>query len=231
METSRQTATGPGDGDGTAGREPGPPSAPSRKRLPPEERREQIVQAAVAFFAEVGFEGRTRDLSSRLGITQSLLYKYFDSKESLLEAVFERVYLGRLSPDWPGLLTDRGRPLKERMLRFYFEYTDAIFRYEWLRIFMFSGLAGGELNARYFAHVRPLLLEPLLEEVRAEARSGRVPDMEDIWNLHGSIVYLGIRRHIYQTGAPDDVRPVIERAIDRLLRDFGIATDGVSGPG
>ncbi|WP_207480784.1 TetR/AcrR family transcriptional regulator [Arenibaculum pallidiluteum] len=201
-----------------------PRRARQRKRLPPEERRLQIVQAAVAFFAEVGLEGRTRDLSSRLGITQSLLYKYFDSKESLLDAVFEHVYLGRLSPEWPALLRDRSLPLKERIFRFYCEYTDAIFRYEWLRIFMFSGLTGEKLNARYFTHLQQFALAPLMDEIQAAAQGERRPDMEDIWNLHGSIVYLGIRKHIYQTPTPDDVRPVIERAIDRLLRDFGIET-------
>ena len=46
--------------------------------------------------------------------------------------------------------------------------------------------------------------------------------MEDLWNLHGSIVYLGIRRHIYHLPTPDDVMPVIERAIDRFLAGFAI---------
>ena len=46
--------------------------------------------------------------------------------------------------------------------------------------------------------------------------------MEDIWNLHGGIVYLGIRRFVYQTPTPDDDGPAIEHAIDRFLRDFGV---------
>lgn len=206
---------------------PGVPTASARsaalkRRLRPAERRLQIVEAAVAFFAEAGLAGTTRDLSQRLGITQSLLYKYFDSKESLVEAVFERVYLDRLQPEWRALLLDRALPLRERMLRFYTAYTDAIFTYEWMRIFMFSGLAGAQLNARYLGHLRVAFLEPMLGEIAASATSTRLPDMEDIWNLHGGIVYLGIRRFVYQTPTPDDVGPAIERAIDRFLRDFGI---------
>jgi AcrR family transcriptional regulator len=206
---------------------PGAPTAPARstapkRRLRPAERRLQIVEAAVAFFAEAGLAGTTRDLSQRLGITQSLLYKYFDSKESLLEAVFERVYLDRLQPEWRALLLGRALPLRERMLRFYTAYTDAIFTYEWMRIFMFSGLAGAQLNARYLGHLRVAFLEPMLGEIAASAASTRLPDMEDIWNLHGGIVYLGIRRFVYQTPTPDNVGPAIERAIDRFLRDFGI---------
>jgi hypothetical protein len=40
------------------------------------EREREIVRGAVAYFAEVGFEGSTRDPAARLGITQPLLYRY-----------------------------------------------------------------------------------------------------------------------------------------------------------
>ncbi|WP_296574886.1 TetR/AcrR family transcriptional regulator [Phreatobacter sp.] len=193
-----------------------------RKRLPPEARREQIVDAAVCYFAEVGLAGTTRDLAKRAGITQALLYQYFGSKAELLEAVFARVYLDRMSPRWPGLITDRSRSLRERMLTFYAEYTGAIFSYEWLRIFMAAGLAGEALNRRYLDHVRDVLLAPLLEEIRFAARPDAQPEMEDLWNLHGGIIYLGIRRHIYHLPTPDDVMPVIERAVDRFLAGFAI---------
>jgi AcrR family transcriptional regulator len=214
----------PRDPDGEGAR------APRQRRLSPEARRLQIVETAVAFFAEVGLDGRTRDLSARLGITQSLLYKYFDSKESLLEAVFEHVYLGRLSPDWPRLIADRSLSLEERMVRFYCEYTDAIFSYEWMRIFMFSGLAGAHLNRRYLDHVQSLLLGPLMDEIKFYAGSRRRPEVEDIWNLHGGIIYLGIRKFIYQMETPDAVHPVIERAVTRFLRDFDIACDEPRSP-
>jgi AcrR family transcriptional regulator len=193
-----------------------------RRRLPPEMRRASIMDAAVAFFAEAGLDGSTRELSERAGVTQPLLYKYFDSKAALIEAVFNHVYIDRLSPEWPHLIRDRSRPLRERVMTFYFAYSRAIFTYEWMRIFVFAGLAGGELNARYLAHLRESMLEPLLEELRAEAKGERAPDIEDLWNLHGGLVYLGIRKYVYQVPTPEDLTPVIERSIDRFLKDFGI---------
>jgi len=192
------------------------------RRLAPHARREQIIDAAVCYFAEAGLSGTTRDLAKRAGITQALLYQYFASKTELLEAAFERVYLDRMSPTWPPLLVDQTVPLKARMLRFYREYTAAIFTYEWMRIFMWAGLAGEQLNRRYLEHVRDVLLTPLMQEVANAARGPRRPEMEDLWNLHGGIVYLGIRRHIYHLPTPDDVMPVVERAVDRFLTDFGI---------
>ena len=193
-----------------------------RRRLPPEARRGQIIDAAVSYFAEVGLSGTTRDLAKRAGVTQALLYQYFRSKADLLEAVFERVYLDRMSPRWPVVIRDRSLPLRDRMLAFYGDYIHAIFTYEWMRIFMAAGLAGEALNRRYLEHVRDVLLAPLLEELRHVAPGPVTPEVEDLWNLHGSIVYLGIRRHIYHLPTPDDVMPVIERAIDRFLAGFAI---------
>ncbi|ETX29151.1 TetR/AcrR family transcriptional regulator [Roseivivax isoporae] len=187
-----------------------------RRRLPPEERREQIIDAAVRFFADVGLDGNTRDLAKRLGVTQSLIFRYFDSKQDLIEAVYGRVYLDRISPGWAALLRDRSRPVKERMTTFYREYGERIFDHDWMRIFMFSGLAGADLNRRYLDHLGRTLLLPMLDEIEAEL--GFAPSPEDLWNLHGGIVYIGIRKHIYQMPVPDDPYPGIERAIDRFLR-------------
>ncbi len=195
----------------------------ARRRLPPGERRQQIVDGAVAFFAEVGLEGNTRDLARRLGVTQSLIFRYFATKDDLIEAVYEQVYLERLSPDWPDRLTDRTTPLRDRLLDFYTQYSALIFQSEWMRIFMFSGLAGAALNRRYLQQLSGVLLKPLLAEVADAATRGPTPTMEDIWNLHGGIVYIGIRQHIYGMPCPDDPSEAIERAIDRFLCAFGVA--------
>ncbi len=197
----------------------------TRRRLPPAERRQQIVDEAVRFFAEVGLEGKTRELAKRLGVTQSLLFNYFATKDELIEAVYEKVYIDRLSPDWPERLTDRSVPLRDRLLAFYSEYSALIFEREWMRIFMFSGLAGVSLNHRYLAHLGDVILRPLLAETEALARPGARPSMEDVWNLHGGIVYIGIRQHIYRMPAPEDPDAEIARAIDKYLRYFDIGPD------
>lgn len=198
-------------------------SATARRRLPPEERREQIVEEAVAYFAEIGLEGNTRGLSKRMGVTQSLIFNYFSTKADLIEAVYRKVYLDRISPTWPALMIDRSLPIRDRLLRFYDEYTRAIFTYEWMRIFMFSGLAGAELNRRYLFHLRTLVLYPMLQELRAAASGPDLPQEEDMWNLHGGIIYIGIRRFVYQMPTPDDDTTAITASIDRFLKSFDIA--------
>ncbi|MBU1305452.1 MAG: TetR/AcrR family transcriptional regulator [Alphaproteobacteria bacterium] len=195
-------------------------STAKRRRLPPDERRQKIVNGAVAFFAKVGLEGKTRDLATHLGITQSLLFNYFESKDALIEAVYAQVYIDRLSPAWPRRLSDRAVPLRTRLLAFYTDYSSLIFEYEWMRIFMFSGLAGAELNRRYLDHMHKMILQPLLEEIRVASAKSMTPDMEDLWNLHGGIVYIGIRQHIYRMPSPEDPSQAIERAVDRFLQAF-----------
>ena len=82
-----------------------------KKRLTPSDREQEIVDEAVQFFAEFGFNGRTRDLAKRIGITQPLLYRYFPNKDDLIERVFKEVYLNWIIPDWSINLKKRSIPL------------------------------------------------------------------------------------------------------------------------
>lgn len=54
------------------------------------DRRKQILQAAVEVFAERGFH-RTRvsDIAKQAGVAYGLIYHYFDSKDHVLNSVFE----------------------------------------------------------------------------------------------------------------------------------------------
>lgn len=55
-----------------------------------EDRREQIIDAAMQIFAEKGFARATnRDIAEKAGITTGLIYYYFKSKEDLLKAALE----------------------------------------------------------------------------------------------------------------------------------------------
>src|SRR6478672_12126266 len=54
-------------------------------------RREQLLAAALDLFAEKGVrETSIRDIAQTAGITEGLIYHYFESKSALLRAVMER---------------------------------------------------------------------------------------------------------------------------------------------
>src|SRR4051812_27570338 len=55
-----------------------------------EDRREQIIEAAMHAFAQKGFTRTSnRDVAREAGITTGLIYYYFENKEALLRAVLE----------------------------------------------------------------------------------------------------------------------------------------------
>ena len=55
-----------------------------------EDRREQIIDAAMRIFAQKGFARATnKDVAQEAGITPGLIYHYFENKEALLMAVIE----------------------------------------------------------------------------------------------------------------------------------------------
>ncbi len=62
-----------------------------RPVLPNEDRRNQILEAALKVFAAKGFKGATnQDIAKEAGISAGLIYWYFDSKEDLLFALLEQ---------------------------------------------------------------------------------------------------------------------------------------------
>src|SRR5947209_16672542 len=55
-----------------------------------EDRREQIIDAAMCVFSQKGFTRATnKDIAREAGITSGLIYHYFKNKEALLKAVIE----------------------------------------------------------------------------------------------------------------------------------------------
>src|ERR687898_2413131 len=64
---------------------------PARKRLPTEERRALIVEAAGRLFGERGYDGVTLDeVAAAAGVTKPILYRHFDDKRALYLALLER---------------------------------------------------------------------------------------------------------------------------------------------
>jgi AcrR family transcriptional regulator len=62
------------------------------RRLPRAQRREQILTAATEAFARSGFATTSlNDIAAQAGITRVILYRHFDSKTDLYQAVLNRM--------------------------------------------------------------------------------------------------------------------------------------------
>ncbi len=201
------------------------PAEVRRRRLGREERRNQILDRAVAFFSEHGFGASTRQLAKFAGVTQPLLYNYFPSKEALIRAVYERVYVDRWKPEWDAILTDRSRPLEERLIAFYTDYTRIIYDPDWLRLYLYSGLRALDINKWYIARVEERVIHPICREIRAafglpQPADGEIPtaEAEMIWTFQGGIVYYGIRKEIYKIAEKTTFDVMIRGAVGTLLK-------------
>ncbi len=197
-----------------------------QKRLAPDDRRKEFVAKATEFFAEEGFGGGTRDLARRLGVTQPLLYRYFPSKDDLIKEVYRTVYLEPLNNGWEKLLADRSRPIRDRLQEFYSAYTEAIFTRKWLRIYLYSGLKGLDINRWYVGVVRDKILTRIIRECRHEAglpvqSKPTAAELETAWVFHGGIFYYGIRKYIYKSVVLEDKEQMISDALDVYLAGFG----------
>ncbi|GJD65993.1 TetR/AcrR family transcriptional regulator [Methylobacterium frigidaeris] len=202
---------------------PSPP-APTGRRLTAAERERQIVEGAIAYFAEVGLDGQTRELARRLGIAQPLLFRYFPTKAALIERIYEEVYLKRWDAGWEATVRDPSLPCLERFRRFEIDYQRTIDNYAWLRIFVSAGLKGFDLPSRYLGMVRARIFTPLLTDMRAESR---LPSPEDqplaadeyelLFGIHGALVYVGLRSLVYGIDGGVDRDAVRAAMLDAAL--------------
>jgi AcrR family transcriptional regulator len=87
-------------------------SSPPR-RLPPAERREQLIDSALSIAAQEGYENLAFEkVANRAGVTRNLVYHYFSGgRQELLEAAVHRAG-EQLSSGW---VTDPDVPLYERL--------------------------------------------------------------------------------------------------------------------
>ncbi|WP_072396128.1 TetR/AcrR family transcriptional regulator [Hyphomicrobium sp. CS1GBMeth3] len=194
-----------------------------RKRLLPEQREEEIVAGATRYFAEVGFDGNMRDLAKRIGISHALLFRYFPTKDALVDRVYERTFASRWDPAWDALLSDQRLDFGERLIRFYGDYVKVIDRPEWVRTFVYGGLAGVAINQRYLSLIRRKVIVPVAAELSRLAsgkRSGSAPTNEALelsWGLHGEIFYLAIRRWIYGVKLTTDTDAFVSLVVRKFL--------------
>jgi AcrR family transcriptional regulator len=204
-----------------------------RRRLLPSERQRQIVEGAVRFFSDHGLDGQLRDLARGLGITHTLLYHYFPTKQALIERVYSDLFEGRWRPEWEDLLDDKRMDIETRLTRFYGDYAAVILKRDWVRIFIHSGLSERYITDRYFSLLHEKLFPRLVRESRryiGRANRGKptAREMELVMGLHGSIFYMGMRRWVYGHAMIDSrTEPFDEVFIRDRVRSYLLSLEEV----
>ena len=203
---------------------------PRRKRVKREERERQIVDEAIKFFAEVGFGGETRELARRIGVNQSVLYRFFENKEALIERVYQEVFITSWNPYWDEMLENRSVPLLDRLIEYYVQYSHNVITYEWVRIFLFAGLRGEDLNRRFVEYIRERVSTRVVREFRAELNLPTEQDypisdleFELVSGIHADIFYIGVRKFVYGMTFPADLDQIVEAKVVAFFHGARVA--------
>ena len=172
--------------------------------MSPEERQHLILEGAITYFAEFGFDRGTRDLARHLGVSQALVFRYFPTKAALVDRIYDVVFLNRWNEEWETLLADRTRPLDARLTAFYRDYERGIDRYDVIRISLFSALRAENLSKRYFERIREHLIRPMVGEFRHalglpgfDSLALHALEEELVFSLHAKVIYGIMRRHVF----------------------------------
>ena len=191
-----------------------------RRRMNTADRKRQILDRAIQFFAKHGIDGQLRVLTKELGVTHTLLYHYFPTKDALIKEVYKEVFESRWKPEWEHLLDTDSLTPDEKFNAFYLDYTKTVLTYDFVRILIFSGLSDHSISDRFFELLRSRLLPRLIRETRKYCnRSTRSKpthrELEFLMGLHGGIFYIGMRRWIYGQAIYDNSSPDAEQDIIR----------------
>lgn len=187
------------------------------------DREANIIERAIEYFAVHGFSVSTRELAKHIGVTQPLIYRYFGSKECLIERVHQEVFFTRWNPEWEAYLSDKSRPIEARLNGYLKDYTDAIMKNDWIRLFVFSALSDPTLNQEYIGLLKQRIFIPLLKEMRQAYGLPDEPsemDIELFWGFHSSFFYMGMRRWVYRMDVPDNISDVIKVRVQHFLYGY-----------
>jgi AcrR family transcriptional regulator len=203
---------------------------PKRKRMKADERRQEIIRAAMEVFARNGFGGSTtREIAENAGISEAMIYSHFRNKEDLYTAIIDEK-LQESEPLYYPLDAIRNRDDQRVFTTIISNYLnrhgeDTTF----LRLLLFSALEGHELASMFVAGPVRKFFEFLADYIRERIDEGAFrPVNPEITSrcLLGMVHYFVLLREIL---ADDTLNPIDPTAaIETIVNIFceGILADG-----
>ncbi|HEX8731717.1 MAG TPA: TetR/AcrR family transcriptional regulator [Ktedonobacterales bacterium] len=189
-----------------------------------EQRRNQLVDAALDLFSQQGIEGtRVSDIARAAGVAQGLLYHYFPGKDALLAAIIARHGPIPILQDL--LATSGASPARETLLRLSLRlYTLAQERRAFVRLFIREIIWRPEALSIGMA-VREQALAMLAGYLASRAAAGelRPHDSRVVGQTIASAVILPALAEL-----PYD--PYVTGAIDTILQGIMARPDNAVAP-
>ena len=199
----------------------------AQKRMTGEERRKQIIDIAVDLFSKRGFaEVTTREIAAGAGINEATIYKHFESKEALYDAVLE-YYSDRALAVFDSVQIDSKTDFRAAMSDLahrafgFMEQDPRIFR-----LMIYSGLHDDEFSENYFGRVGMKVLKTIQRAISIGSEKGTIrKDVDPLYTsitLMGMVIYYNIARFIVLRKFFKDLED--EKYIEHILK---IAIEGL----
>lgn len=118
-----------------------------------EERRAQILEAAIAVFARLGFQqSRMEDIAHQAGLSKGALYLYYKSKDAVIGALLKYFFTQEFRRLQSFVEAERQEPVSEQIMLLTRQLTEAM---KWMErlmpiAFEFYALAGRDKETRQF---------------------------------------------------------------------------------
>jgi AcrR family transcriptional regulator len=192
------------------------PKTRRKRNLPAGERRRELLDAALDLFSEKGMSITIQALADRVNVTQPLVHRYFATRADLIAGIREKIQFAHWDPAWREVLTDRSRPLQERIADFYGRYLPHIYSARWYRGFWYAALTDPTFAQEFLARVHEELLLSIIGEARHKfgypdlmCRPATPREIELVWGMHSTNIFIGIRRYVYQTSVSPDLQTTV----------------------
>ena len=198
-------------------------------RLPAEQRRLNLIEAAIELFSRKGFSGTTtKEIAAAAGVTEAIVFRHFATKQDLYSAILEHRLGAEDVESW--LATAQGfmdRRDDEGLFRYLvsqiIEVSGKEPRFE--RLVLFAALEGQELAVMHNQVAAPIA-KRFLDYIALRQRAGALRKGDPLLLLTAIVAFpkhFAAQKYIFgncQLKAPD------KTAIDAFI---GILMDGVRG--
>jgi len=210
------------------------PAARKRVRLKPEVRTRQILDAALAEFAQHGFDAaRMEDIARRAGLSKAGIYAHYSGKEALLEALLGAALTPSAEPrDW---LLAGGGNLRAVVEAFVDQLYDRLAAPEVVAVMRLAIAAGGRVP-HLVQHWRETIFQPHLAAQQAILREGVAQGLlrpsaltEEVSLMYAPAVHAAIVQMVFQDEASREAALAMRQASKRLLLDL-LAPEAAAAP-
>ena len=168
-----------------------PPQSIERGKRDKELRRQALIAAATAVFAERGYENATtREIAERAGCAEGLIHRYFNGKRGLLLSILE-ARGGQVAEDFATSLPDRST-VEEEIKRVLLWHLDTMWeRREFMRVAVSQAAIDSEVGRTVNEGAHNERVRLIQGKLRRHQKAGRIRPGVDLTAIAEAITGLG----------------------------------------